>query len=94
MPCDTVSTAKVKLNAATVDKTLLSAAMKELGISSYSVNESTGTLTVSGERTSNEFTASVNRAYSKQVVMSQAKRFGWSVNEQPDGRLVVQKASF
>lgn len=95
MPCDTVSTAKVKLNAASIDSKLLQAAMATLGVGQYDYNlNSNGEITVRNQRSSTEFTAKVNQAYSKQVVTSQAKRFGWQVKEQPDGKLLVMKASF
>jgi KaiC/GvpD/RAD55 family RecA-like ATPase len=34
----------------------------------------------------------VKRAYSKQVVISQAKRFGWNLKERVDGKLIIMKA--
>lgn len=97
MPCDTVSTARVKLNAATVDKTILDSVMRAMGCSAYVLN-SDGTITlqdtVRGFRGGEALTAKVNRDYARAVVTSQAKRFGWSIKEQPDGKLLVMKASF
>ena len=54
------------------------------------INATTGEARLS----SNRDVAEISRAVSKQVVLSQAKRFGWSVKEQKDGKLLVQKASF
>jgi len=34
----------------------------------------------------------IKRAYSTQVVMSQAKKFGWKLKEKSPGKFVVQKA--
>jgi hypothetical protein len=91
MPCDTVSTAKVKLSADT-DRQLLDAAMKSLGVRSYYLDNN-GNLTVNDRVTSAEFAAQVNKAYAGQVVRAKAKQFGWSVKENQDGTLQVTKAA-
>jgi hypothetical protein len=96
MPCDTISTARVVLGPET-NRGLLDNALRELGFPDYNVvtlKDGTLRVDVTGAYTGPEFTAKVKRAYSKQVVLSQAKRFGWQVKEQPNGKLLVQKASF
>jgi hypothetical protein len=93
MPCDTVSTARVKLNADTVDKGLLKAAMAGLGIPEWNWTLSaSGTVNVRGQAGGSEFNAEVNRAYAREVVKAKAKQFGWSVKQNTDGTLEVTKA--
>lgn len=88
MPCYTVQETKVNLERANPD--ILREAMNALGVINYAFNAKTGTVTVRGQSVD---VADVKRAYSKQVVLTQAKRFGWTVKEQPDGKLQVLKAS-
>lgn len=55
-----------------------------------SYNMETGVMTVRAE----EWGGMIKQAYSRKVVITQAKRFGWSVKTQADGKLLVQKAKF
>lgn len=50
-----------------------------------------GKLTVRGWQASEIDAASIKREMSRQTVIAQAKRFGWSVREQPDGKLLLAK---
>ena len=88
MPCDTVAIASIKLGA--VDPALLKLAMDGLEYGDWRLNGDK--LVIRGKRASDALTASVKRAYSKQVVLSQAKRFGWAVKENAEGQLLIQKA--
>jgi hypothetical protein len=80
MPCDTVQTARVELG--NVDKVLLGAAMAQLNLRNYSYQN--GVLVIKGQRASAELTSQVKRAYSSQVVQSQAKKFGWQMKQTGD----------
>lgn len=103
MPCDTVSSAKVKFGQETSLPTLNAAIAKlkadgvvyNVGIARQP-DGSLNVFLVSRESGVSQDTLqfALKREYSRQTVMTQAKRFGWSVKEQPDGKLVVQKASF
>ncbi len=88
MPCDTVATAAIELGK--VDRDHLSKAMTALGFDQWGLTRD-GKLTIRGANASDSLTASVKQAYSKQVILSQAKRFGWKVSEKENGQLMVQK---
>jgi hypothetical protein len=87
MPCDTIQTATVELGK--VNEDLLAAAMKELGYKYYTY--ANGKVTVSGGYVSGEELAKVKQMYSKQVVMSQAKKFGWQVKQVAPMKWEVQR---
>lgn len=77
-PCWTIQTTTVELGQ-NINEELLQLAMGELGYSEYqyTFHAASGQITVDGEIELNK----VKRAYSRQVVLSQAKRFGWKIKE-------------
>lgn len=77
MPCDTIQTMSVNLGK--VDRELLAQALTQLGITRWELKGET--LTVQGRRVSDELAKQIKVAYSRQVVLSQAKRFGWTMKE-------------
>lgn len=77
MPCNTIQTATVELGK--VDEKLLVAAMNELGFGERSYVHQNGQLTVNGRALPSDLQAVIKKQYSKQVVLSQAKKFGWQV---------------
>ncbi len=87
MPCYTVQTANIELGK--VDASLLAAAMVALGLSAYSY--ANGVLTIQGRAASSDLVSQVKRSYSEQVVMSQAKRYGWQVSKVGAGQFQVTK---
>jgi hypothetical protein len=89
VPCDQINTASVVLSNA--DPKLVASAMAKLypGVR-YELNGQE--LTVIGRGSRSLDIAEVKREMSRQTVLAQAKRFGWSVKEQPDGKLLIQKA--
>jgi len=89
MPCDTINTATVDLGKA--DSKLLESAMKAL-YPGYDYTFAKGELNVIGRRSVD--VPAIKREMAKQNVLNQAKRFGWSVKEQQDGKLLIQKARF
>jgi len=91
MPCDTIST--IKVNLANADASTLKAAMLGLGLTEgqFTYNKTSWQVTVYGGSVGR---AEIVKAYGEAALMTQAKRFGWSVKRQPDGKLLVQKASF
>lgn len=86
MPCDTVNTVTVDFGKA--DPKLLADAMAKLypGLS-YTLRK--GKLTYTDWRNVDE--AAVRQEMGRATVKAQAKRFGWSVQEQKDGKLLLQK---
>jgi hypothetical protein len=50
------------------------------------------TLLTLDPRRQNEEVNAIKRAYSTQVVLSQAKKFGWKLKERSPGKFMVQKA--
>lgn len=100
MPCYTNQ--RVSVDAGKMNLTILTEAVKGLGwnvapardgILKWGVNQydtQTGVLAVGTDEEVNE----IKRAYSEQVVKSQAARFGWSVKKQQDGKLLVMKGKF
>ena len=89
MPCDSLAEAKIDLGK--VDRKILASAMTALGFSDWRITNN-GQLTIRGASASESLVASVKQTYAKQVVVAQARRFGWKLTEQPDGKLLVQKA--
>ena len=85
MPCDTVNTITIDFGKA--DAGLLKSAMAKL-YPGWEYNLVGNKLTTYGQVDE----SSIKREMSRQSVTAQAKRFGWSVKEQPDGKLLVQKA--
>ena len=93
MPCDTISETEVEFSQHT-DSALLKKAMGSLG---FTVLERSGSLSFVNHKTletgtflngrfafnqrSTESNA-IKRAYSEQVVKSQAKRFGWQLKDE------------
>jgi hypothetical protein len=86
MPCDTVNTITVDFGKA--DAELLKSAMAKLypGLA-YALGKN-GRLTTSDTRFDE---VAVRKEMGRQTVAAQAKRFGWSVKEQADGKLLMQK---
>jgi hypothetical protein len=85
VPCDTVQTTTVDLGKANPD--ILKAALEQLGITRYTFKN--GVVTVIGSPVD---ASVIKQAYSKQIVFTQAKRFGWGVKTLPDGKLQILKA--
>lgn len=77
MPCNTIQTATIKLDKAQPE--LLKAALAAMGITSY--NFQSGVLSLRGMTMTPKLEAQIKQNYSKQVVLSQAKKFGWQVKE-------------
>ena len=95
MPCDTISTVSVKFNQKT-DQALLVAALTTMGLSPCVHSEgitfkdgayiaATGEIqwrqTYWNRQNWDAKTAEIKRAYSAEVVKSQARRFGWQLKE-------------
>lgn len=95
MPCDTISTVTVQFNQKT-DQTLLVAALNALKLNPHAAGQdivfrdgqyvaATGeirwTQTAWNRQDWNAKTAEIKRAYSAEVVKSQARRFGWQLKE-------------
>jgi hypothetical protein len=84
VPCDTSNRFTIDFGKA--DPKAIEAAMAKLypGVA-YTLR--------AGELTSSRRIdlASVRKEMSRQTVMAQAKRFGWGVQEQKDGNLLLQK---
>ena len=88
MPCDTQNTITVDLGKA--DMSLLGAAMLKLYPGAvWGLND--GQLTITGRYARSLDVSAVKMEMSRQSVLMQAKRFGWSVVEKPNGQLLVQK---
>lgn len=96
MPCDSIRTISVDLSAmGRIDANLFAAAMRDIGLASAVRNGQDGKPEIvyfgSGEwinvRTGQSQLAAgrdvnaIKRAYSRQVVVSQCKRFGWAFKE-------------
>ena len=78
MPCDTVQTASVELKNA--DKNLLAIALDLLDIRNWTYQENV--LTIKGmSKISGDLLSKIKQEYSTQIVLSQAKRFGWQMKE-------------
>lgn len=95
MPCDTIQTSAVDLSAmGKLSPELLQAALADMGLRPFRqgdilrfgfsewINIKTGQASLTTTRNVNE----IKRAYSRQVVMSQAKRFGWTLTETKPGQ--------
>lgn len=78
MPCNTVVTSKVEILARSTDPALLGLAFDALGVArtSWTFNKETGDLSMPRYIAIDE----VKRAYSEQVVISQARKFGWQLS--------------
>lgn len=97
MPCDSITTSVVDLGKAQPD--LLEAALNSLNLRArrdghivyFGWNESydaqTGQLRVNSTRD----VAEIKRAYSHQVVLSQAKKFGWQIKKVSENKYAVQR---
>ena len=91
MPCDTIQKTSVSFNMRT-DRNLLHAALEQMGerpnllgdtltFRSGRYNCATGQMTVTGYGEESEKLNEIKRAYSAQVVQSQARRFGWTLKQ-------------
>jgi hypothetical protein len=93
MPCDRIQTAKVTFGLKT-NRNLLVKALEELGRNpalqgdwiqfrngTYNCATSEFKLTVSAYDNQEEAMNQIKRAYSAQVVVSQAQRFGWTLKK-------------
>ena len=91
MPCDTVATVQVKLDVKVTNKGLLDKAMASLGINSYTFNANGQVQFMdNGDGVS---VADIKQAYSREVVKSQAARFGWRVSfNEKINKMTVLKA--
>lgn len=103
MPCYTIQRASVDLSKAVQYGTdNVFAALQSLGLSPRHskdkirfgkgewINVKTGESRLATFRDVDE----IKRAVAKMAAMSQAKRFGWKVTEQADGKLLLKKATF
>ena len=87
MPCDTIQTSTVNLGK--LDTGMLMAALTTLGLGPVMVSnvirfgrgESYDIATGKMELGSRYSTSELKRAYSAEVVKSQAKKFGWQITE-------------
>lgn len=77
MPCNTIQTATVELGKVNTD--LLRIALEGIGISNYQFQN--GVLTIQGRTLPRDLEMKVKQSYSRQVVMTQAKKFGWQLKE-------------
>ncbi len=89
MPCDTVNTITVDFGKA--DPKLLGDAMAKLypGVDYY-LNRDGGTVQLTAYSRRLDETL-IRKEMTRATVTAQAKRFGWSVKEQADGKLLLQK---
>lgn len=93
MPCNTVRATSVDLGKVNVD--LLNAAIKALGWRNHAGGDvmlTSGKLTMLGGNVEAR-TAELKRAYSAEVVKSQAKKFGWAIKETAKYQYEVVKRS-
>ena len=91
MPCNTVQSSKVEILAQSTDVLLLQAALEGLGFQVFASSETLLTFYKNGQRgffdkrsgrlqlAESWDSSEIKRAYSEQVVESQAKRFGWQL---------------
>jgi hypothetical protein len=105
MPCDSISTAEI--DAGKFSGPHLLAALTALGLNprheaykTYTFaggtfRSDTGKFTFTGgyvnDRYAAEKTAQIKRAYSAEVLKSQAKRFGWQLKQTGPQKYVIQK---
>jgi len=93
MPCYTVQEAKVKFSA-TTDRNLLTEALNATGLKAtlagdvitftngrYDCRTHEFTFQGLNQKQADERVKEIKRAYSGQVVLGQAKRFGWQVKQ-------------
>lgn len=93
MPCDTIQRSQVEFLATTTDLHLLAEGLRalgftvresDLGLDFYKAGISGTYAKATGQLTSRGYdqldTAAVKVAYSEQVVISQAKKFGWKID--------------
>jgi hypothetical protein len=93
LPCNTVQTSTVEFNAQSTSVSILSDALRALGLEVYQEDGAIGFSGGNGRGTYNAATgklslrsygsldaAAIKRAYSEQVVISQAKKFGWQLS--------------
>lgn len=107
MPCDSIIMANVEFNMQSTDMKLFEEALRALGYSyqktydgnPYFVRDNvTGVLkdgkikmTYPDGMNNAELQAEIKRAYSTEVVKSQAKKFGWQLKEKSPGKFAVIK---
>ena len=92
MPCDTIQTAGIELGK--VDPALMSATLSDLnakGIRVWQASDKKWNVGVTngGKWTLESATAQVKQAYSHQVVLSQAKKYGWQVTKTSENQYRV-----
>ena len=85
MPCDTITTAEVEIGK--LDPKLLSDAMLFLGVVRYTY--ANGKLEMQSRN--DVSLAQVKVAYSRAVVLSQARKYGWKVKETQPNRFEVNR---
>lgn len=103
MPCYTIQAARVDLGkAAQAGPLNIMAALNAMGAQNVNqagqfirwsqgwLNVVTGEAYFRGSMDADQ----LRQAIGKEVVRSQAKRFGWSVKEESNGKLTVMKAKF
>lgn len=106
MPCDSIRTTDVKFGPNT-DPDMMLAAMTTLGLSpvkqgdviyfrggQYHTKTHTLTLQEYGRDSVEDRTAKMKQAYSGEVVKSQAKRFGWKIQQTGEFEYEVTKRSY
>lgn len=86
MPCDTVQTTTVEFGRNT-DRELLAQALKELRISGYSI-DAQNRLTLPSYQAGR--LQEIKREYSRQIVLSQASKFGFKVAPMNEDRREVR----
>lgn len=84
MPCDTITTVKLKIERA--DHHLMDMAIKASGVSA-TFDASTSELIVRNEGDGNK----VKRAYSAELIRQNASKFGWRVKQTGENRFRIQK---
>jgi hypothetical protein len=97
MPCYTITQVKLILNNADIGllkkalegmgKTVYQDGLKRLSWQGGSYNKDGGLLTVRDKDKGN----AIQRAYSKEVIMTKAQRFGWTVKETGQNKYEVLK---
>lgn len=102
MPCDTIQTYEVNLGK--VSPKLMVQAIEAMGIQArlmadgHTIRFSRSTLnceTGVGQLQDNIGINQLKRAYSMEVVKTQAKRFGWNIKKQQNSnQLLLQKGAF
>ena len=91
MPCDTIQTAGIELGK--VDPVLMSATLsitgQQHGITARLGSDGKWIIRHSPRHTDEQATALLKQTYSHQVVLSQAKKYGWQVTKTSENQYRV-----